>query len=60
MTGPRGAREDVYRKCMQLERGWSAHAGVCSSEFHEYLCQQELENIRTAFLVGQGRLQALT
>ena len=54
------ALEGLYRKYMQFEREWSAHAGVCSSEFHEYLYQQELENIRTAFLVGQGRLQALT
>ena len=45
---------------MQFEREWSAHAGVCSSEFHEYLYQQELENIRIAFLNGQDRLQALT
>ena len=44
---------------MQFEREWSAQAGVCSSEFHEYLYQQELENIRI-FLDGQDQLQALT
>ena len=51
--------EALYRKYMQFEREWSAHAGVCSSEFHEYLYQQELENIRI-FLDGQDQLQALT
>ena len=51
--------EALYRKYMEFEREWSAHAGVCSSEFHEYLYQQELENIRI-FLDGQDQLQALT